>query len=198
MKFFSIHENPSQRDVDERVVLVKEGPIWAAFFLPVLWLIYKRAWEGLPLYSLAGALMLGLLGLLGVPGDLIKMAGGAFLLLTPALMILAPSPLLAVLGIVFCLICAYEAGDIYRFTLNRRGYRLKGTVAGRSKEEAEHRYFSSTERANRQSLSGTPESGGTPGGQGRRADDQGARRAGAWASASEPILGLFPAPDRRG
>ena len=189
MKFFTVLENPAAQDVDQRVILVKEGFIQAAFVVPLAWLVYKRAWLGLALYAVGAVVLLSLLAAANPGGARVALAAGAFLCGIPALLMLTPSPLLALIGLLFALLCGFEAGDVQRFVLARRGYRVTAVVTGKTVAEAEHAYFSARP------------------GQARNADSApsvipvnhpAARRAGDWASASEPILGLFPGPDPRG
>ena len=201
MKFFTVHENPERRDPDDRVVFVKEGFLWPAFLAPVLWLIYKRAWLGLLAYAASALLLLGLLALTGVDTALVQTAGGGLVLGVPALLVLVPSPLLAVIGALFAVLCAYEAGDVLRFTLARRGYRMTAIVSGKTQIEAEQAYFSAHPLPGGAGPSGPKGPWGPDGSKGGgepAADHPAARRAGQWASTSEPILGLFPGPDHRG
>jgi len=201
MKFFTVHENPARRDPDDRVILVKEGFIWPAFFMPVLWLLYKRAWIGLALYAAGAALLLGLFALTNVNAVLIQAALGVLLIGAPALLMLTPSPFLGAIGFLFAVLCAYEAGDVLRFTLARRGYRLVTIVSGKNRLEAEHAYFSRHALPGGDGASGPKGPWGPDGSKGGGEPASGhpaARRAGQWASASEPILGLFPGSDSRG
>jgi Protein of unknown function (DUF2628) len=201
MKFFTVHENLHRRDPDERILLVKEGFIWPAFFVPLLWLVYKRAWIGLLLYAAAAILLLGLLSFAGLHPAVIGVAAGAFLFGAPALLGFGPAPILTAIGLLFAVLCGYEAGDALRFTLARRGYRPIAIVSGRSLIEAEQAYFMAHPQAGAAGSSGPKgpwSPGGSKGGGGPAADQAAARRAGQWASASEPILGLFPGPDHRG
>jgi hypothetical protein len=190
MKFFTVHENPAAHEVDERVILVKEGLVWPAFALPLAWLIYKRAWLGLGLYAVGGLVLLALLAAANPGGATMGGAASALILGMPALLILTPSLLLSPIGLLFALLCAFEAGDVLRFVLARRGYRVTAVVSGKTLAEAEHAYFSARPGQTRGSDGGT--GAATP------VNHPAARRAGDWASASEPILGLFPGPDTRG
>lgn len=202
MKFFTVHENPDRPDPDDRVILVKEGWSWPALVFPVLWLLHKRAWAGLGLYALASVVLLGLFAFAGVDETLIEVAAGALLIGMPATLVLAPSPFLGGIGALFAALCAYEAGDVHRFMLGRRGYRVTAIVSGKTRIEAEQAYFSAHPLPGGGAPGGPwgagDGSGGSSGGGRAQTGDPAARRAGQWASDSEPILGLFPGPDRRG
>ena len=209
VKFFTVHENAARPDPDERILLVKEGIIWPAFVVPVIWLLYKRAWTGLLFYFGAAAGLITLLYVGGVPGTLVGMAVSAFLLGMPALLLFVPTPPLVIFGLIFAALCGFEAGDVLRFSLARRGFREVGVVSGKTEVEAELSYFSAyglpagAAPPPRGSWGGRDSGGkGSGGGTtptgGETQDHPAARRAGQWASASEPILGLFPGSDHHG
>jgi hypothetical protein len=199
MKFYTVHENAGRADPDERIVLVREGFIWPAFWAPVAWLIYKRAWLGVPLYFAALLALILLIHLAGVPGKAIGIFASTGFLSLPALLFFIPS-VLSLIGVVFAGLCGFEAGDVLRFSLARRGYRLVGVVSGKTETEAEMSYFSA------HGLPGNPPPAGPWGGKDSGGptpisdgtDQPAARRAGLWAKTSEPILGLFPGPDHHG
>jgi hypothetical protein len=209
VKFYTVHENAARPDPDERISFVKEGLIWAAFLVPVLWLLYKRAWIGLPVYAGAAAGFVGLLYVGGLPGPLVALAGLALICGAPGALLFASSSPLAVFGLLFAALCGFEAGDVLRFSLARRGYRVVGVVGGKSETEAELSYFSAYGLpAGGSAPSRGPWGGRDPGGKGPGGgptpasgeghDHPAARRAGQWASSSEPILGLFPGSDHHG
>ena len=188
MKFFTVHENPDRGDPDERVLFVREGFNVVALIAPVIWLLYKRAWLGLPLYIAGAGLLMGLLVGTGIDPLRLQIAAGALVIGCPILLVGAGDPSLAALGLLFAGLCAFEANDVYRFMIARRGYSVTGIISGRSEIEAEQAYFTAHSVPERHSALG---SDGPAGG-------AAIRRAGLWAQASEPILGLFPGPDHRG
>ncbi len=122
MIIYTVHEpqRPGQ-SIEERadsIVFVKEGfTIWGFLFGP-LWLLYNRAW-------LASVL------------TLVLMAGLAALLVQLGLKSQAP----AIVDILVSLIIGFEGNDILRWTLQRKGYALIASVAGRSRLECERRFF---------------------------------------------------------
>jgi hypothetical protein len=102
----------------EDAILVKEGFSWPAFFVPLIWLVYKRMWIVLAFYIAATvALML--------------VAQGA----------VVPDSAIFVGSFALNLILGLQGNDLYRWTLGRRRYREQAVVIGRNLVAAEQRYF---------------------------------------------------------
>ena len=123
MNIYTVHHRSevagSLTGLSEEAVFVKEGFSWLAFFIPAIWLIYKRMWwvlAGLMVVEIALTALIALSGL----GD-----GSAIAVST-----------------AINLIMGFEGNDLYRWSLARRRYKLAAIVAGGGLEEAEHRYFS--------------------------------------------------------
>jgi hypothetical protein len=105
----------------ERLVFLREGFSWAAFLVPPLWLIVRRAWRGLLAWIVLVALVIAA-GVAGVrPGNLFW------------LMLLAN----AVIGL--------EAAWFRAMSLRRRGFRPIGVVVAPSLVEAERQFFAAWE-----------------------------------------------------
>ncbi len=118
----TVHEPPQPPpdpvDRGERLVFVKEGFNWFAFLLPPVWMLVNRLWLALAGY-LGVAIVLGAgLGALGVSPS------WSFLF-----------------NLVLNLLVALEADSIERWTLERKGWRLIGTVSGANSRECERRFF---------------------------------------------------------
>jgi hypothetical protein len=108
--------NPVDRAL--RLVFVKDGFQWLAALFPWVWLLFKGLWlEFLAFLVLAAGVTWGLQAL-GAPPSIESI------------------PLL-LLQIVF----GFEAGWIQSLALERRGWRLLGTVTGRNEAECERRFF---------------------------------------------------------
>jgi hypothetical protein len=122
LKIYTVHHRQeasgSLTGLGEDVVLVKEGFSWPAFFVPLIWLIYKRMWIVLAFYVAATA---GLMVL--------------------AQSIIMPESAVFVATLVLNLILGLEGNDLYRWTLGRRRYREQAVVVGRNLVTAEQRYF---------------------------------------------------------
>jgi hypothetical protein len=118
MRIYSVHERAGRPVDGAGVVFVREGFSWAALFLTVFWLGYRRLWLALVLYVAASA---GIAFL----GEALGLSGEARLVLAIALQILL----------------AAEANDIRRWTLARRGYREIGLASGGNIDEAERDFF---------------------------------------------------------
>lgn len=122
MKTYTIHHRQSDPQAilgdPDRLEVVKEGFCWPAFFIPFIWLIYRRMWIVLLLYIAA------------------SMALGA------AANILALPPVVGFLmGLGMNLIMGFEGNDLLRWSLARRGIREVDVVTGSDISDAEHRFF---------------------------------------------------------
>lgn len=120
MKLFSVYGPPAASDAygSDDVVFVKDGFSWPALFVPLLWLLYHRMWiEFLIVLALVLLIEAGLTALgIGEPG-------------------------MAWAGLAFNVVFAFEANDVRRARLARKGWRDLGPVMGRSLPEAEHAFF---------------------------------------------------------
>ena len=123
MPTFTVHEpQPVAADLDERatgLVFVREGFAWLGFIAPVLWLLYNRLWRDFLLFILITVAVIAL----------VRFAGGNSAAVTWATLLI---------NLAF----GFEARDIYRRALARRGYGLIGVVTGRDLEDAERRFLS--------------------------------------------------------
>ena len=121
MVIFTVHEPPNgpgdRLDRAERLVFVKDGFSWIAALIPPVWLLVKGLWLELAIYMGATGLVVWLL--------------------TTAETNTASSAFLVFVQIVF----GFEAGAIYSAALERRGWAVVGTVAGRDREDCERRFL---------------------------------------------------------
>lgn len=118
MRIYTVHELKGAPLDGEGLDFVHEGFSWPAFIVPVVWLVYERLWLALILYVAAGVA-------LAVGGAAAGLDATGLLVLNTA----------------FQFAFAFEANDIHRWTLSRRGYRQIGLVAGRTLVEAERDFF---------------------------------------------------------
>jgi hypothetical protein len=118
---FTVHEPPNgpanRLDSAERLVFVKDGFSWLAAAVPPLWLLAKRMWLEFAVYVGATGLLVWLLTTAGATN--------------------LSNAILIIVQIVF----GFEAGALYSAALERRGWRLVGTVAGRNREDCERRFL---------------------------------------------------------
>jgi hypothetical protein len=99
-------------------VFVPEGfSFWAFLFQP-FWALWHRLW------LVAAGILLGLI-LLGAIVDGMQLGAEAGF----------------VIQILFAILVGAEAQNLRRWTLRRRGYEMRGVVAGEDLEQAERRYF---------------------------------------------------------
>lgn len=117
MALYSIQLRPGASPDD--AILVGDGFCWAAFFLGPLWAAAKGLW-------LAGAGLMALLAMAGLASQALHLPGSAVAALEAAALFLF----------------AAEARRIERWSLQRRGYREVGLIAGSTPATAELDYFS--------------------------------------------------------
>jgi len=122
MTTYTIH-HPAQSAPEilnrsDDVEFIKDGFCWPALFVPFIWLIYRRLWIALICY-------IGLLLLLS--------AVGAFLSLT--------DDATTLVGLGANILMGFEANNLRRWTVRRRGYRDVGVVIAKTRIDAEMRYF---------------------------------------------------------
>ena len=163
---YSVYEPPSEtQDLEDRadsLVFVKEGFSWPALFVPGLWLLYRRMWLELVLF-------LGLFLVLGWafgPSD-------------------AGQTIFGWLSLALVVLFAFEANDLRRAALERRGYKQMGTAIGAGRDDAELAYFRTwlprEERGRpREAPPERPGNAGIP--------------APKTSGEAEGVIGLFPAP----
>lgn len=140
MKSFTVHEKAALEDADARLVFVREGFSWFALALPVLWLIYHRAWIAAPVYAAIACVCALALWLTGYTHDSLTVAAG-LLLLGPVYLVGFADPLIAVMGAALGFLFAWEAHDLWRRWLAMEGYEVIGVIAGKNLSEAERAYF---------------------------------------------------------
>lgn len=121
MVIYTVHEPPNgpanRLESAERLVFVKDGFSWLAAAVPPLWLLFKRMWLELAIYAGGTGLMVWALTAMGATNT--------------------SNALLLIVQIIF----GFEAGALYSASLERRGWRLVGTVAGRNSEDCERRFL---------------------------------------------------------
>ena len=123
MTVYSVYEPPTQApDLAERaekLAFVKEGFSWAAFFVPILWLLYYRMWVEFVLLALV---YIALQLVFGTEPQGQTLFGWA--------------------SLAIAVLFAFEANDLRAAALERRSYRLAGVASGRDRTEAERSFFS--------------------------------------------------------
>lgn len=93
--------------------LVKDGFCWPAFFLPLLWAVWRGQWTGLLAYLLV-VLAISTLTVMAEPGQAVEL----------------------VLGLGLALLTGFTANDWRRWRLRRMGWRDLGAVAAPDAEQA--------------------------------------------------------------
>ena len=122
MTVYMVFEPPRRGDDAlvhaERITFVRDRFSWAAFLFGPLWMMWRRLWLALIIYLVATSLIEWGLRSLGIP---IGARTTVFVLLQ--------------------LLIAFEAANLRRWTLLRRGWRDRGVVFGDDLELAERRFF---------------------------------------------------------
>ncbi|MCF8470008.1 MAG: DUF2628 domain-containing protein [Parvibaculum sp.] len=122
MNIYTVHELPGAPLDGAGLVLVKEGFSFPAFVFSWMWLLWHRLWVALGLW-------LGLTVLVSLIADFLYGAGAA-----------------AICSLALQLVLGFEANDIRRWTLARRGYRFAGITGGATIEDAERLFFGKWDR----------------------------------------------------
>jgi len=119
---FTVHEPPQpaadRMDRAESLVFVKEGFTWSAALFAPIWLLLHRLWWPL----------LGYVVLVGVL-EAVRLID----IVNPGWITLA--------SFVLHLLVGFEADTLRRWMLDRRGWRMLGSVSGRNAAECERRFF---------------------------------------------------------
>jgi hypothetical protein len=119
---YTVHEQrepPADRDERaERLKFVREGFSFFAFLLPPVWMLVNRLWLVLLGYVVVAALIQGGIMLFEIPEHW---------------------RYYAMLALSF--VVGFEADSLECWTLDRRGWRMIGSVTGNSFDECERRFF---------------------------------------------------------
>jgi len=118
---FNVYEPPNvsadHLKSAEQLLFVKDGFSWLAALLPAFWLLWKRMWLELVVFVAGAGFVVWAFTAAGAPD-----AGNVILLIAQ-------------------IILGFESGTLYGANLERRGYKLVGTVSGRGEEDCERRFL---------------------------------------------------------
>jgi hypothetical protein len=122
MRSYTVHEPPhppaDRIDRAESLVFIKDGFSWAAALFAPLWLLMHRLWWPLIGYAV-----------LSVAFELVRYATGL------------DARWISLAGIALHLLVGFEADALRRWALDRRGWRMLGSVTARNTAEGERRFF---------------------------------------------------------
>jgi hypothetical protein len=122
MPRFTVHAKSAKPDAiraeADRVRFLKEGFSWWGFLFPLPWLLIKGMWE---------ILVLAVLVLIAIG--------------VSAASLYLPDAAVLVLSFGINLVIGFIGNDLYRWTLQRRGYVDLGPASGENRDEAELRFF---------------------------------------------------------
>lgn len=120
MSTYTVHAPPPRLEASdpETFVFVRDGFYVWAFLLAPLWLLLRGLWLVLLGYVAVNAVM------------------------SAALYLTGAAPLLKFFAnFLLALLIGFEASTLWRWTLNRRGWRMVGFAVGENQETAEQRFF---------------------------------------------------------
>ena len=124
MRTYTIHEEPQpladRVERAERLVFVKDGFSWAAALFAPFWFLLYRLWWPLVAYVAISA---------------------AFQIAQQTVRL--DARWLGLAGVALGLLIGFEADTLRRWGLERRGWRMIGTVTGVSTVDCERRFFDS-------------------------------------------------------
>ncbi len=119
MRFYTIHERPAQTaGGDAEVLAIASGFYWFAAIAPLLWLLWRRLWLGFTLYLLFSVA----LGVAFALGDIAEPAATA-------------------IGLAVSLLIGFGAAEYWRWTLERKGWRLVAVLRADAAVDAEDLYI---------------------------------------------------------
>lgn len=118
MQLYTVHQGPAPASGGDDVVFVLDGFSWVALIVPPLWALFRSLW------AVAAGVIIAALAIAAAA----QWAG-------------APERVTAIVSFAAALLFAYEANDLRRWTLRRRGFRDAGIVMGRNLADAEQRFF---------------------------------------------------------
>jgi hypothetical protein len=118
---YFVHEPPNasanRLESAEQLLFVKDGFSWFAALIPAVWMLTKRMWFEAILFMAFAGLLVWAFTAVGAPN-----MGNAILLAAQILF-------------------GFEANALYSAALERRGWRLVGTVSGYNREDSERRFL---------------------------------------------------------
>ncbi|MEP3278633.1 MAG: DUF2628 domain-containing protein [Stappiaceae bacterium] len=120
MAIYSVLVPPTSGDAlkdSGNVTFIRDGFSWGALLIPILWILWNRMWW----------VFLGYLAIA------VALETGAYFI--PGL---APGIVATCFGLLF----AFEANELKRWSLERKGWHFAGVVAGSNLDECEARFFS--------------------------------------------------------
>lgn len=117
-KIYTVHINPSKTNALEKAVFIREGFNFFAFIFGVFWALYHRMWW----LAICLAVVVAFFG----AAEELKWLD---------------TITLAILQLAFNLIIGYQANDLRRAELSRRGYIMSDVVVSDNELCAQQRYF---------------------------------------------------------
>ena len=119
---FTVHEPPdaggTRLERAEQLLFLRDGFSWRAALFGPFYFLVRGEWLALVVYAAVAVLLSGILHLVGAANEWL---GWLFLLLN--------------------VIAGFEAAELKRWSLARKGWREIATVGGQGQDDAERRFF---------------------------------------------------------
>ncbi len=118
MRIYTVQQGLDPRAAGDDLEFVRDGFSWGAFAFTVFWPLYHGLWLVFVIVLAVSAVLSAAMSVVGLSDF-----GQSAVWLAAALLF------------------AFEANNLRRWTLRRRGWRDVGVAAGRTLSDAEHRFF---------------------------------------------------------
>ena len=118
MRIYTVQQGLDPRAAGDDLEFVRDGFSWDAFVFTLVWPLYHGLWLVFVVVLAVSAVLSAAVGVLGL-SDFGRSA----------------------VWLAAALLFAFEANNLRRWTLRRRGWRDVGVTAGRTLSDAEHRFF---------------------------------------------------------
>ena len=118
MRIYTVQQGLDPRAAGDDLEFVREGFSWAAFAFTVFWLLYYGMWLVFVIVLILSVSLSFAMNVVGL-SDFGRSA----------------------VWLAAMLLFAFEANNLRRWTLRRRGWRDVGVAAGTTLSDAEHRFF---------------------------------------------------------
>ncbi len=118
MRIYTVQQGLDPRAAGDDLEFVRDGFSWGAFAFTVVWPLYHGLWLVFVIVLAGSAVLSAAVSVVGL-SDFGRSA----------------------VWLAAALLFAFEANNLRRWTLHRRGWRDVGVAAGRTLSDAEHRFF---------------------------------------------------------
>jgi hypothetical protein len=173
LQTYTIYERyPASEDIEQRaseLVFVKEGFAILAFLVPLIWLLFNRMWWEAGAFFAFVVIFDGVLTLLGVGPEIN-----------------------AAVSLLINVVFAFEARNLRRYALERKGYSMIAIASGHNLDEVEQRFFTEWLPSAKFNYSYMPLPPDRPGMSGMSATAALSASGQGRDFSMQPVIGMFP------